>query len=244
MKCRTVILLVALPFIFCCWCFVVPRLYRFHPVYNAIMQGDMAALKRWLQEHPGQVSHFNGWPVAPLGLAAEYNDTNMMAFLLDQGAPIEGTDNFRDQCTALHCAAIKGNVTAIAFLLSRGANVNSVDRDNETPLHYAAQHDQANAAAYLIGKGANINARSFYENRTPLEAAVSQKRLEVARVLLEHGANADFDKLIAATKSEMDWTPLAPQALRDQSLKTIALLQEFQRKRTSPALSAASKSSP
>jgi ankyrin repeat protein len=191
----------------------------------------MGALKKWLQEHPGQVSRFNGWPLTPLGLAAESNDTNMMGYLLDRGAAIEDKSNYRNQCTALHCAASKGNLAAITFLLSRGANVNSVDRDNETPLHYAARNDQADAVSYLIARGADINAPSLSQNKTPLEVAVREQRLEAMRVLLEHGAEANFDKLIAATKLEMDWAPLAPQGIREQWLKTIALLQEFKQKR-------------
>ena len=230
MKRRSVILLLLLPIIGCFWWFVVPNLYHINPLYNAIMQGNMVSLKQWLQEHPGEVSHFNGWPLTPLALAAESNDTNMMAYLLDRGAPVEGTQNYREQCTALHCAALKGNIAAIAFLLSRGANIESVDRFNETPLHYAAQQDQAGAVSYLIAQGACINAQSTRDNRTPLEVAVSDERLEAVRVLLEHGAEADFDKLIGSMKSEMAGAPLASQARRDQWLNTIALLEEFKQK--------------
>jgi ankyrin repeat protein len=166
-----------------------------------------------------------------LGLAAEKNDTNMLAALLDHGAAIEDKSNYREQCTALHCAAIRGNIAAIAFLLSRGANVNSVDRFYKTPLHYAAESNQAEAVSYLIAHGADINARSNDNNRTPLEVAVYYQCVEAARVLLENGAEADFDKLIASTKSDMDWAPFASQTRHDQWLKIIALLQEFKEKR-------------
>jgi ankyrin repeat protein len=234
MKLRPVIILLLLPIISCCWWFVVPNLYHFHPLYKIIIKGDIASLQSRLKEHPGEASYNNGWigfAVTPLGLAAENNDTNMIAFLLDHGAAIEDKHSYRNQCTALHCAAARGNIAAIAFLLSRGANVNSLDRDNETPLHYAAELNHPEAVSYLIAHGADINARSNYYNRTALEVAVSDQRLEAARVLLGHGAEADFDKLIASTKSDMDWAPLASPARRDQWLKTIALLQEFKEKR-------------
>ncbi len=216
MRLRPAIILLLLPIIACCWWFVIPRLYH----SKASMQKDTVQARR--RERPDDFT---------LGLAAEKNDTNMLATLLDHGASIEDNRNYREQCTALHCAALRGNIAAITFLLSRGANVNSLDRDNETPLHYAAEFNHPEAVLYLIKHGANINARSYIENKTPLEVAVSYQNVEAARILLERGAEADFEKLIASTKSEMDWAPLASQARRDQWLNTIALLQEFKEKR-------------
>jgi ankyrin repeat protein len=187
-----------------------------------------------LLKHPEEISYNNGligFVATPLDLAAEQNDTNMIAFLLDRGAAIEDKQGYRNLCTALHCAAARGNIAAIAFLLSRGANVNSLDRDNETPLHYAASNDRADAVTYLVTHGAHINAKSTIYDRTPLEDAVKDERVQAARVLLEQGADADFDKLIASIKSDMDGASLASQADRDQWLKTIAMLQEFKEKR-------------
>jgi hypothetical protein len=50
---------------------------------------------------------------------------------------------------------------------------------------------------------------------------VKDERVHAARALLEQGAEADFDKLIASMKAEMDSAPLASQARRDQWLTTI-----------------------
>jgi Ankyrin repeats (3 copies)/Ankyrin repeat len=232
MKCRT-IFLILLPPIALCWWFVIPNLYRFHPLYKAIIRGDMAALQSRLREHPDEISYNNGligFAATPLDLAAEQNDTNMIAFLLDRGAAIEDKQGYRDQCTALHCAAARGNIAAITFLLLRGANVNSLDRDNETPLHYAAEHDHARAITYLVTHGANLNAKSIY-GETPLENAVKDERVQAVQALLEQGADADFDKLIVCVKSQMNSAPLASQARHDQWLKTIAVLVKYKQKR-------------
>ena len=223
------ILLVLVPIGFCCL-LVSQNLYHSDPFYKAIMRGDVASVQSSLREHPDKINGLIGY-ATPLDLAAKQNDTNMIALLLDQGAAIEDNQGYRNLCTALHCAASDGNIAAIAFLLSRGAYVNSIDRDNETPLHYATSHDHAEAVIYLIAHGANINAHSTDYDRTPLEEAVRYERLQVARVLLEHGAEADFDKLIASTKSDMDGAPLGSQADKDKWLKTIAMLQEFKEKR-------------
>lgn len=114
--------------------------------------------------------------------------------------------------------------------MSRGAYVNSVDRDNETPLHYAASNGHAEAVTFLIKHGAQINASDTY-GITPLEAAVKDGRVQTIRILLEEGAVADFGKLIAIVKSQVDMAPLASQADKDQWNETIALLLEFKEKR-------------
>jgi ankyrin repeat protein len=225
----TALLLPILAIGFCCM-LISQNLYHSDPFYKAIMRGDVTAVQSCLREHPDEINGLIGY-ATPLDLAAEKNDTNMIAFLLDQGAEIEDKQGYRNLCTALHCAASHGNIDAIAFLLSHGAYVNSIDRDNETPLHYAATNDHAEAVTYLIAHGANINAHSTDYDRTPLEEAVRYERLQAARVLLEHGAEADFDKLIASIKSDMAGAPLASQADRDKWLKTIAMLQEFKDKR-------------
>ena len=83
MKRRTVWIGLFLPILLICWWFVIPKLCRFHPLYKAIMQGDVAALKSRLREHPDEISYNNGligFYATPLHLAAEKNDTNMMAF--------------------------------------------------------------------------------------------------------------------------------------------------------------------
>lgn len=223
------ILLALVPVGFCCL-LVSQNLYHSDPFYKAIMREDVTAVQSCLREHPDEINGLIGY-ATPLDLAAEQNDTNMIAFLLGQGAAIEDKQGYRNLCTALHCAASHGNIAAIAFLLSRGAYVNSVDRDNETPFHYAASNNHAEAVTYLLNHGANINAHSTNYDRTPLEEAVKDERLQAARVLLEHGAEANFDEMIASIKSDMEWAPLASQADKDKWLKTIAMLEEFKDKR-------------
>lgn len=66
--------------------------------------------------------------------------------------------------TILHIAAAHGNLPAVAYLLSRGAEIHAADNYGRTPLHCAAvdtvtysivPHGSPKTAAYLISKGAN-----------------------------------------------------------------------------------------
>ena len=82
--------------------------------------------------------------------------------ILAQGADVN-VRNYKGQ-TALHCAAKAGFVEIGRELLAHGANVDSLDKDDETPLFYTLRSTIKNT-----------------ENLT-----------EMARLLLDHGANTQI----------------------------------------------------
>lgn len=90
-----------------------------------------------------------------------------------------------DQSTPLHVAANKGNIKLVKLLLSKGANVNAVDKDGETPLREAAKGGNIDTVKYLIEKGADVNAKNKY-GHTALMSARDTKTL---KILLDAGAN-------------------------------------------------------
>ena len=83
----------------------------------------------------------------------------------------------------------------VQVLLECKADVNAQRKDGETPLHflsinYDSGHNLSqlhNVARFLLERGADVNARSN-DFSTPLHIAVGHRRIEVVRVLLEHGA--------------------------------------------------------
>ena len=91
------------------------------------------------------------------------------------------------QAAAIHDAAKKGDIAAIAAALDAGANVNDFD-GLATPLVYAVNRQHLDAAKLLIERGADVNALSKVGG-SPLMAAVAKKRLEFITLLLAHGAN-------------------------------------------------------
>src|SRR5262245_1743987 len=91
------------------------------------------------------------------------------------------------QAAAIHEAAKKGDIAAIAAALDAGANVNDFDVF-ATPLYYAVNKQHLDAAKLLIERGADVNAGTKIGD-TPLMAAVARKRIEFITLLLAHGAN-------------------------------------------------------
>ena len=63
------------------------------------------------------------------------------------------------QAAAIHDAAKKGDIAAIAAALDAGANVNESD-GLATPLYYAVNRQHLEAAKLLLERGANVNAIS------------------------------------------------------------------------------------
>ena len=90
--------------------------------------------------------------------------------------------------TLLFFAAEKGFAKLAAFLLSKGAKVNTRDKWNFTPLHESLNKE---AAELLINKGAFLNVKSN-SGLTPLQTAVYGLRLDVARFLVSKGAASNI----------------------------------------------------
>lgn len=91
------------------------------------------------------------------------------------------------QAAAIHDAAKKGDVVAIAAALDAGANVNDPD-GFATPLYYAVSRQHLDAAKLLIARGADVNVGSKISG-PPLKAAVAKSKPELITLLLEHGAD-------------------------------------------------------
>ncbi|WP_230514013.1 ankyrin repeat domain-containing protein [Limnobaculum parvum] len=111
-------------------------------------------------------------------------------WLIEQGADIEATDNYKR--TALHeqAGTLYGN---IELLLALGANIEAQDYQDATPLHKAASAYRVNHVQTLIAHGANIYAEDQM-GRTPLAAALDRcqnaninRMADIAELLLEAG---------------------------------------------------------
>ena len=86
--------------------------------------------------------------------------------------------------TALCYALIQPHRDLVAFLVTRGANVNHSDVLGMTPLHYAALGGCEHCMAYLIHHGADRNARNA-EGRTPLGLIQDRSHLESGQRVIE-----------------------------------------------------------
>lgn len=119
--------------------------------------------------------------------AAAQNDAEAVRKLVGGGAgnPNQVDDQSR---TAMHIAAINGNLQIIAILIKADAKLDPVDQLGDTPLHLAADRNQTEAAKLLLDSGAEVDPQNK-DGMTPLMIAANRGNLELVRALLAKGAN-------------------------------------------------------
>nr|CAB3267277.1 transient receptor potential cation channel subfamily A member 1 homolog [Phallusia mammillata] len=151
----------------------------------------------------------------PLHYAARYNHVDMCKLLVEKGADIHAPGE--DDVTALHLVAKykpkkekveipdsessdtmseednkameDANSQILEFLLEQGARVNIKDFYGLTPLHHASLRGNVACVKRLIQcVGVSIEARDKQE-MTPLHIAAVYGHVDVAKVLIEEGAD-------------------------------------------------------
>ncbi|CAG9462124.1 unnamed protein product [Pedinophyceae sp. YPF-701] len=133
----------------------------------------------------------------PLHFAAEADQTEVVRFLLDRGAPVEARDSYG--LAPIHSAASKGNTECVKMIAGQGASPSCADRNGDTPLHYAATMDggthgpekvqrHVDTCALLLKLGCSIDAPNK-KGWTATHRAAFNGRTEVLQLLLNRGAN-------------------------------------------------------
>jgi ankyrin repeat protein len=115
---------------------------------------------------------------------------------------------FQGGFTSLLYAVREDCLDCVKELLAAGADINKPDPENVSPLILALTNLHFDVAKYLIEQGADVNQWDYY-GRTPLYAAADMNivpasyrndlppvqnttGIEIARMLLERGANVDY----------------------------------------------------
>lgn len=109
---------------------------------------------------------------------------------VSKGTPVDST--IADNSTALMWAAFNGHTAVAAYLLEQGATVDVKDANGRTALLYASSGPYPDTVGLLLRNGADVNVQGKAEGFTALMMAASEGQMEVARVLLLHGAAVDL----------------------------------------------------
>ncbi|XP_054773946.2 ankyrin repeat domain-containing protein 17-like isoform X1 [Lytechinus pictus] len=110
--------------------------------------------------------------------------------LLDHGAQVNmPADSFESPLTLAACG---GHVKLASLLIERGANIEEVNDEGYTPLMEAAREGHEEMVALLLAQGANINAQTEETQETALTLACCGGFLEVAKFLIEVGADIEL----------------------------------------------------
>jgi ankyrin repeat protein len=120
------------------------------------------------------------------------------------------TDKSRD---AIFGAIRRGDLESVEKAVGGDAQaVNEPDEGNMSPLHIAVKHDKPEIVAWLVAHGANLEAVDTAHGATPLGWAAYLGKTDVARILLEAGADVkrpnSYGKTpfqVAEMGAEGDW---------------------------------------
>ncbi len=152
------------------------------PIHYAARNGHENTIKVLVTKGQADLEIRGQGNRTPLHMAVDHGQAETVALLLELGAEVNSKDYM--QATPLHHAAENGYVETAEFLLDGGADVGARDETGKIPLHYATTAEMADM---LIVAKSDPNAPDGY-GLTPLHQAARSGNTDVARVLLEAGA--------------------------------------------------------
>jgi ankyrin repeat protein len=176
---------------------------------QAIMQGDRATVEQLVEQNPALVNAVNAQGVPVFMLALYTNEPAIYDWLVQAGAQID-----------VFAAAATGNLARLkAELQVDPGRVNAFSADGFQPLGLACFFGQTATAEYLLDHGAEVNTPSRNPMRVaPLHSALASRNAELARLLVERGADVN------AVQRD-DYTPLH-EAAQNGDQATAAYLLE------------------
>jgi len=169
---------------------------EFEQIHAAAKAGDAEEVSRLLKADTGLVrgvsrllsadSKLTGardkYQNVPLHHAA---NAAVARLLIEHGAYVNATGWMG--ATPLYEAAKNGRADVVKLLIEHGADVSAKRERDDTPLHFAST---AEIARLLVENGASVHARDD-SGRTPLHWVAQYGHVEVARYLLNCGAEVD-----------------------------------------------------
>lgn len=181
-------------------------------LHDAAYVGDLQTLRNLLQEenYRSRINEKSVWccgwlPCTPLRIAATAGHGNCVDFLIRKGAEVDLVD-VKGQ-TALYVAVVNGHLESAQILLEAGADPNGSRHHRSTPVYHASRVGRADILKALIRYGADVDVNHHLTPDTqppfsrrltslvvcPLYISAAYHNLQCFRLLLQAGANPDFN---------------------------------------------------
>ncbi len=153
---------------------------------SAIIVGDLGTIRQLVAKGV-DLKAKEGDDMSPLLLAVFLAGWEAVKCLLDGGAEIDEATSLG--VTPLFYAVMIGKDEIALKLIDRGANVDARNSTGTSILMLAINSEKEQVIHRLIEKGADVNVQTKTHRTTALITASSKDMVEVARLLLDKGAD-------------------------------------------------------
>jgi ankyrin repeat protein len=185
------------------------------PLYYAALCGFPNLVEQLIVKHPQHVNAIGGYYMTPAVAALAGRHFQLAQVLHRNGSSVDPLGEFG---SPLHSAAYYEDLEMVQVLLDHGAGVNTRSDFSSTPLGFASQgrFNDPRVVRLLLDHGADTNGVVLGGDLTPLHRASIHGRIEIARLLVEHGASVEV-------KDREGRTPLdvASGKQRDEIIKLL-----------------------
>ena len=124
----------------------------------------------------------------------------ILAFLATGVTRLSAQDINEDLMEAVR----QGDAAQVEALIAKGANVNASWRYGETPLFFASDRGFTPVVKVLLEHGAEVNIKDTFYGMTPVARAGYKDHVDIVRMLLAKGANADSVLIGGAEEGKLD----------------------------------------
>jgi hypothetical protein len=165
-------------------------------LYVSIESGNLDEIKKILSERPEllqSTSYGMEGESSLLHYAAGEGQTEICAYLISLGLPVDVIATATACSTPLHEAAGHGHAHAVRFLLEKGAAVDGHPTSITTPLIDAIIDGHTEVCKLLIEHNADVNRVHARLNSAPADIARSWGQLEIEEMLKRQGAMSIMD---------------------------------------------------
>src|SRR6266478_9388165 len=153
---------------------------------DAVKNRDGAAARSLIEQHVN-VNAAQPDGTTALAWAANRDDLETAELLIRAGANANKANDYG--VTPLSLACTNRSAPMVERLLKAGADPNPALWTGETPLMVCARTGNVETVKLLLSRGAAPNAKESQQGQTALMRAVAEKRPEIARALIERGAD-------------------------------------------------------
>ncbi|KAM7367081.1 hypothetical protein PAMP_015006 [Pampus punctatissimus] len=181
-------------------------LTKWTATHEAAKQVGCPAILMLLLRHGGKVTARGAHGVTPLGIAAEYGNTEALEILIQHGGDVNSQAKNGD--TVLYDAAGSGNLDCVKLLLQHGANANVASYAFQLPIHRAAYEGHVLVLRALIPLTTKRAIR--LSGQSPVHSAADGGQVQCLELLIEKGydVNALLDTHISENYGDLRKTPL------------------------------------